>query len=98
MKLGTKFASWEELEAEFLQTWCVVMSSTMAIVEVAKVHQWELINSVFIWPSLRNTVLFFKDTLKEEAIISLILKCPEGFISSFYFCQKSKAIVGHFPE
>ena len=40
--LGTKFASWEELEAEFLQTWRVVMSSTTAIVEVAKVHQSEL--------------------------------------------------------
>ena len=26
--LGTKFASWEELEAELLQTYCVVMSST----------------------------------------------------------------------
>ena len=33
--LGIKFDSWEELEAEFLQTWCVVMSYTTAIVEVA---------------------------------------------------------------
>ena len=39
--LGTKFASWKELEAEFLQTWCVVVSSTMAIIEVAKFHQRE---------------------------------------------------------
>ena len=30
--LGTKFRSWLELKQEFVQTWCVVMTSTNAIV------------------------------------------------------------------
>ena len=37
--LGTKFGSWLELKQEFIQTWCVVLTSTNAIVEVAKVVQ-----------------------------------------------------------
>ena len=36
--LGTSLSSWKELETEFVQTWCVYMSSTTAIVEVAKVY------------------------------------------------------------
>ena len=44
--LGTKFHSWKELEEEFLQTWCVVMTSTNAIVDVAKIFQKE---NKYIW-------------------------------------------------
>ena len=36
--LGTSLSFWEELETEFVQTWCVYMSSTTAIVEAAKVY------------------------------------------------------------
>ena len=39
--LGTVFSLWRELEEEFIQTWCIYMSSTSAIVEVAKVYQKE---------------------------------------------------------
>ena len=39
--LGTKFHLWKELEEEFLQTWCVVMTSTNAKVDVAKIFQKE---------------------------------------------------------
>ena len=37
--LRTKFGSWLELKQEFIQTWCVLMTSTNVIVEVAKVVQ-----------------------------------------------------------
>ena len=37
--LGTKFKLWRELEEEFLSTWCIVISSMTAIVEVAKIVQ-----------------------------------------------------------
>ena len=36
--LGTVFSFWKELEEEFIQTWRIYMSSTLAIVEVAKVY------------------------------------------------------------
>ena len=71
--LGTKFASWEELETEFLQTWCVVMSSTTAIVEVAKVHQRESDHIRVYSNKFEEYCRFFKDTLTEEAVISLFL-------------------------
>ena len=37
--LGTSFSLLKLLETEFVQTWCVYISSTTAIVEVAKVYQ-----------------------------------------------------------
>ena len=39
--LETKFGSWLELKPEFIQTWCFMMTSTNAIVEVAKEVQKE---------------------------------------------------------
>lgn len=59
---GTKFSSWEELEAEFLQTWCVVMSST-AIVEVANVHLRELDHICVFLAKFKEYHCFFTDTL-----------------------------------
>ena len=71
--LGTKFASWEELEAEFLQTWCIAISSTTAIVEVAKVHQRELDHIHVYLAKFEEYYCFFKDTLTREAVISLFI-------------------------
>ena len=59
--------------AEFLKTWCVVMSSTMAIVEFAKVCQRELEHTCVYLAKFEEYCRFFKDTLTEEAVISLFL-------------------------
>ena len=61
------------MEAEFLQTWHVVMFSTMAIVEVAKVHQRELDHIHVYLAEFEEYCCFFKNTLTEEAVTSLFL-------------------------
>ena len=87
-----------ELETEFLQTWCIFMSSTTAIVEVAKVHQRESDHICVYLAKFEKYCRFFQDTLTEDAVISLFLKkCPEGSEGPFYFGQKSKAVIGRFP-
>ena len=71
--LGTVFSSWKELEEEFLQTWCVYMSSTLAIVEVSKVYQKEH-EHIWVYASkFEDLHRFFKDTLTKEAVIELFL-------------------------
>ena len=56
-----------------MQTWCVVMSSTTAIVEVAKAHQRELDHICVYSAKIEEYRHFFKDALTEEAVISLFL-------------------------
>ena len=71
--LGTSFSSWKELENEFVQTWCVYMSSTTAIVEVAKVYQKEHEHIRVYASKFEELHRFFRSTLTEEAVIGLFL-------------------------
>ena len=58
--LGAVFCLWKELEEEFTQTWCIYMSSTLAIVEVVKVYQRENETLGFTPPSLKSCTDFSK--------------------------------------
>ena len=71
--LGTKFKLWRELEEELLSTWCIVMSSTTAIVEVAKIVQEEQEHIRVYASKFEEYKRFFWDTLTEEAIIAMFL-------------------------
>ena len=71
--LGTSFSLWKELENEFVQTWCVYMSSTTAFVEVAKVYQKEHEHIRLYASKFQELHCFFKSTLTEEAVIGLFL-------------------------
>ena len=54
------------------------MSSTTAIVEVAKVHQRELDHICVYLAKYEEYCYFFKDMLTEEAVISLFLNKFKG--------------------
>ena len=71
--LGTSFSSWKELETEFVQNWCVYMSSTTVIVEVAKVYQKEHEHIRVYASKFEELHRFFRSTLKEESVIVLFL-------------------------
>ena len=58
--LGSRFSSWLELETDFLQTWCVVMTATDAIVDVAKLYQKENEHIRVYASNLKNIVGFSK--------------------------------------
>ena len=69
--LGTVFSSWKELEEESIQMWCIYMSSTLAIVEVAKVYQKEHEHIRVYASKFEELHRFFKDTFTKEAVIGL---------------------------
>ena len=68
-----KFGSWSELKQEFIQKWCVVITSTNAIVEVAKVVQKEHEHICTYASKFKGYCQFFKNTLLEESIIDMFL-------------------------
>ena len=71
--LGTSFCSWKELGTEFVQTWCIYMSYTTAIVEVAKVYQKEHEHIKVHALKFEELHCFFIITLTEESILGLFL-------------------------
>ena len=71
--LGSCFSSWLELETDFLQTWCVVMTATDAIVDVAKLYQKENKHIRVYASKFEEYRRFFKATLTEEAMIAMFL-------------------------
>ena len=71
--LGTVFSLWKELEEEFIQTWCIYMLSTLAIVEVAKVYQKKHEHIRVYASKFKELHRFFKDTLTKESVIWLFL-------------------------
>ena len=60
--LRTVLSWWKELEEEFIQTLCVYMSSTLAIVEIAKVYQKEHEHIRVYASKFEELHRFFKDT------------------------------------
>ena len=62
-----------ELKQEFIQMWCVVMTSTNAVLEVAKVVQKEPEHICSHASKFKGYCRFFKGTLLEEAIIAMFL-------------------------
>ena len=56
-----------------MSTWCIVMSSTTAIVEVAKIVQDESEHIRVYASKFEEYKRFFRDTLTEEAIIAMFL-------------------------
>ena len=70
--LGTSFGSWKELENEFVQTWCVYISTT-AIVEVAKVYQKKNEHIRVYASKFEKLHRFFRSTLMEESVIKLFI-------------------------
>ena len=73
MVSGFRFSSWLELETNFLQTWCVVMIATDAIVEVAKCYQKKNEHICVYASKFEEYWRFFKATLTEEAMITMFL-------------------------
>ena len=63
--LSTKFRSWLELKQGFIQMWCVLMTATNAIVEVAKVVQKEHEHISVYASKFEEYRWFFKATLTE---------------------------------
>ena len=67
--LGTKFHLWKELEEEFLQTWCVVMTSTNAIVDVQRSFKRKTNIFGYMLLTLRNTEDFlWRRLLKRQSL------------------------------
>ena len=67
------FSSWLELETDFLQTRCVVVTATNAIVEVSKCYQKENEHICVYTSKFEEYWRFFKATLTEEAMITIFL-------------------------
>ena len=72
--LGTKFKTWQELEEEFLSTWCIVMSSTTAIVEVAKIVQEEHEHIRVYASKFEDYKRFFRGYLDRRSNYSFVLE------------------------
>ena len=93
--LGTSFSLWKELENEFVQTWCVYMSSATAIVEVAKVYQKEYEHIRVYATKFEELHCFFRSTLTEEAVIGLLLNNVRKSLKVHAIeTKKIKAFVG----
>ena len=87
--LSTSFSLWKELENEFVQTWCVYMSSTTAIVEVAKVYQKKY-EHIRVYASKFEELHCFSGVLNGGGSYWFVLKQCEEIIEGA--CLRNKEI------
>ena len=80
--LVTRLKSWSELEQEFNQMWCIVMTATNAILEVAKIFQKERNTFGCIPLSLKGIKGLYRDLVRGLNQSNVFGQCLKGVLGA----------------